>query len=136
MSGQRMTGISLGRAPLNTYVPADHPPDEAVRQMSVDDLQLDERTLDDSLDRVTRLLGAFTGAPIAAFSVLDRQRQVFPSIVGLDARSTSRDVAFCGHTILQDDIFEVEDATRDPSHRRSSHPRIASAAGRCARSCR
>ena len=44
---------------------------------------------------------------------MDENRQWFKSKVGLDATELPRDTSFCGHTILQRDLFVVPDATRD-----------------------
>lgn len=52
--------------------------------------------------------------PIAMVSLVDTDRQWFKAKVGLEIEQTSRDVAFCGHAILEDTILEVPDATVDP----------------------
>ena len=89
------------------------PVDEALRQDSVDELELTTEDQDSNFDRITRLLSKLVGVPITAFSVIDNDRQFFKAIQGLDVRETSRDVSFCGHAILQDDIMVVEDAQAD-----------------------
>ena len=67
-----------------------------------------------SFDDLTELASAICGTSIAAISLIDSDRQWFKSSVGMDGVSeTSRDISFCGHTILQTEVFEVQDATAD-----------------------
>ena len=53
------------------------------------------------------------GVQIALVSIVDTNRQWFKSCDGLDASETSREISFCGHAILGDDIFLVPDAALD-----------------------
>ena len=55
--------------------------------------------------------------PIAVISLVDRNRQWFKSTAGIDVEETPRDVSFCGHAILGDDVFEVRNTRKDPRFR-------------------
>ena len=65
-------------------------------------------------DDAVRLAAQICGTPIALVTLVDRDRQWFKAKLGLDVSETSRDVSFCGHAILQKDLFVVADAREDP----------------------
>lgn len=69
---------------------------------------------DQNFDRIVRLCQDIFGVEIATISLIDSERQWFKSVVGLEVCETDRDVAFCNHTILGDEIFEVIDAPAHP----------------------
>ncbi len=62
---------------------------------------------------ITRLAASICGVPVVAISLIDAERQWFKSIVGLDVRETSRDVSFCAHTMLGEDVMVVSDTLQD-----------------------
>ena len=81
---------------------------EALRLLNILDTDSEER-----FDRLTRLARRLFSVPIALVSLVDEDRQWFKSRSGLDALETPRDISFCGHTILGDEIFVVEDTAGD-----------------------
>lgn len=87
--------------------------DEETRLASLYSLNILDTEADPNLDELTKLASNIAGTPIALVSLIDEKRQWFKSRVGLDASETPRDVAFCHHAILQDEIFEVEDSRED-----------------------
>jgi PAS domain S-box-containing protein len=79
---------------------------EALRSYGILDSELEKE-----FDAFTKLASYICQTPIAAISLIDENRQWFKSSVGLDVRETARDVSFCQHTIMGDQIFEVDDAS-------------------------
>lgn len=90
------------------------PADEPARQAALDALKLLDTPPEQRFDRLTRIAQRHFNVPIALVSLVDRDRQWFKSKQGLEAAETGRDISFCGHAILSDDIFCVPDALEDP----------------------
>jgi PAS domain S-box-containing protein len=67
-----------------------------------------------SLDDLTALAAHICGTPVSTIALIDEHRQWYKSRAGdFVMTETPRDVSFCGHAILQDDVFIVSDATLD-----------------------
>ncbi|MES2546921.1 MAG: sensor domain-containing diguanylate cyclase [Pseudomonadota bacterium] len=90
------------------------PPDEKTRIDTLRALNILDSSPQERFDRITRLAKRMFGVPIALVSLVDADRQWFLSSFGLDAKETSRDISFCGHAILGDEIFTVSDTALDP----------------------
>lgn len=94
--------------------PADLHPDEVRRLRALRDLGILDTAEEERFDRIARLTALVLGVPIALVSLVDEHRQWFKARVGLTAKETSRNVAFCAHAILENDEgFEVDDALLD-----------------------
>ena len=93
--------------------PPATPHDEHTRLETLRSLKLLDTSPSERFDRLTRIARRMFGVPISLVSLVDDNRQWFKSRQGLDATETPRDISFCGHAILGDDIFIVPDATKD-----------------------
>lgn len=80
----------------------------ALHALNILDTQPEER-----FDRLTRLARRLFDVPIALVSLVDSNRQWFKSCQGLAATETPRDVSFCAHAILGDQILMIPDAGSD-----------------------
>jgi len=89
------------------------PSDESQRLKTLRDLRLLDTPPEERFDRVTRLAKQVFGTSIALVSLVDADRQWFKSRQGLDAEQTHRDISFCGHAILDDEIMVINDAVID-----------------------
>jgi diguanylate cyclase (GGDEF)-like protein len=90
-----------------------HPSNEAARVGLLRSLDILDTRPDDRFDRLTRLAKRIFDVPISTVSLVDCDRQWFKSCIGLPVDETPRDISFCGHTILSDDLLVVEDALAD-----------------------
>ena len=89
------------------------PPDEAKRLETLHNLNILDTPAEERFDRFTRLAKMIFKVPIALVSLVDVNRQWFKSCIGLNVSETARDISFCGHAILGDEVFIIPDATKD-----------------------
>ncbi|MBK9740811.1 MAG: GAF domain-containing protein [Actinobacteria bacterium] len=94
-------------------IPAPLPANEAERLRSLRALAILDSAAEERFDRLTRLAQEMFQTPIALVSLIDSERQWFKSRQGLEATQTPREVAFCSHAILGEDVFVVPDASAD-----------------------
>ena len=89
------------------------PFDDAARLDTLKRLEVLDTCPEERFDRITRLAKGLFGTSIALVSLVDEHRQWFKSRIGVDALETPRDISFCGHAILGDDAFIIEDTSED-----------------------
>ena len=87
--------------------------DEAVRLTTLRSLDILDSLGEERFDRLTRMAKHMFSVPIALVSLVDENRQWFKSCIGLDVSETSRDISFCGHAILGDEVFVIPDTLKD-----------------------
>ncbi len=93
------------------------PDDEAGRVQALMDYAVLDTAPEQVFDDLVKLASDICETPIALMSLVDPTRQWFKASVGLPAKETSRDIAFCSHAILENGILEVQDTLLDPRFR-------------------
>lgn len=93
--------------------PPEKPNNEQARLQALYETGLLFSADEPRFDRITRLAQRLFDVDIALISLVADDVQWFKSRQGLDATQTDRCVSFCGHAILQDDIFVVNNAIED-----------------------
>ena len=64
-------------------------------------------------DEITKAAAKICNCKTALVSLVDSDRQWFKSKIGLDVNQTPREISFCGHAIMSDELFIVEDSHQD-----------------------
>ncbi len=90
------------------------PSDEAARLEALRQYHVLDTPPEEGFDDLARIAAQICGTPIALVSLVDEHRQWFKARVGVEARETPRDVAFCAHAILGKEVMVVPDASSDP----------------------
>lgn len=95
---------------MKSPAPAD---DELERIKDLRSLNILDTPSEERFDRLTRMAKRIFDVPIALVSLVDENRQWFKSCIGLEVSETARDISFCGHAILGDQVFIIPDSRED-----------------------
>ena len=90
------------------------PQNEAARLAAVARYGILDTENEEVFDRLTALTARLLDAPAAMMSIVDADRVWVKSAQGLEVREVPRHEAMCAVTILQDDPYQVPDASADP----------------------
>lgn len=97
---------------------AKMPQNESARLAALADYSILDTAAEKIFDSITLLASQICDVQISLIVFIDKDRQWFKSTYGVmeelkDLRETNRDIAFCSHTILGNDLLEVQDLTQD-----------------------
>jgi diguanylate cyclase (GGDEF)-like protein/PAS domain S-box-containing protein len=94
---------------------APKPDNEADRLAALQALKVLDSVPEAEFDALVQAASLVCGTPITLISLVDADRQWFKASIGLPGvTETPRDLAFCAHAVLGDELLEVADATLDP----------------------
>lgn len=97
------------------YIPV--PANEQDRLKALLNYQILDTFSEEEFDNITKLVAYICNVPTAFISLIDDKRQWFKSSIGLEATEMPRDISFCQHTIMEQEIFEVPDAQLNSTFR-------------------
>lgn len=93
----------------------DYPLNEVQRREALERLGILSFRWLSSLDYFAKLAADFCGTPMAFVNFIDRDQQWTKGAFGTaGGHRIPRALAFCSHTINQEEVFEVEDAAIHP----------------------
>jgi GAF domain-containing protein len=89
------------------------PEDEAERLQALKRLGVLDTLNEERFDYITREAVEDLNVPISTISIIDKEREWFKSCQGLDKGEDDRSTSFCGHALLAQKLFIVEDTLED-----------------------
>lgn len=92
----------------------DTPANELERLFALHRTHLLDTPPDARFDDITARARQRFNVQTALVSLVDKDRQWFLSRQGMDASETARDISFCGHAILGEDLLLIPDTQEDP----------------------
>jgi two-component sensor histidine kinase len=88
-------------------------PEQQARLVALRGYNILDSASEDDFDEIVRIVGEICGMPVALVSLVDEDRQWFKAKSGLEITQTPIEAAVCAHGILQPDVLEIGDLTKD-----------------------
>lgn len=89
------------------------PSDEDLRLLDLKTYEVLGKQAEADFNELADLTARFFGCPVALVTLIDSKQQWFIGKTGTHLEGNERNMSFCTHTILHDDVLIVEDATKD-----------------------
>lgn len=88
-------------------------PDETGRLAALRGYDILDSIAEPDLDEIVRIVSEVCGMPVSLVSLVDKDRQWFKAKVGLQIDETPIEASVCAHGILQPELLEIPDLTKD-----------------------
>ena len=89
------------------------PDNEVERLKSLISYDILDALPDHDLDAITQLASYICNTPISLITLMDSERQLFKSKLGLDLAEISRNISFCQETIRKNELYIVPDLSKN-----------------------
>lgn len=89
------------------------PENESGRLLELYRYEILNTQAEEDFDDIVKLASEICQVPISTITLIDAHRQWHKAKLGIDGDEADRNITFCAHTILQDDLMEVPDAQND-----------------------
>ncbi len=93
---------------------ASKPDNEVERLEALREYMILDTLPEEEFEAITSQAQTICKVPIAIISLMDADRQWFKSVQGWDCKETSREDSICQYTVLQNNILEISDLSKDP----------------------
>ena len=103
-------------------ISAKEPLNERERVAALHQCNILDTDAEQGFDDITQLAAYICQTPIAIVSLIDKERQWSKSRVGIEDKQMPRNLSFCSHAILEDQVFIVHDTFND--FRFAEHPAV------------
>lgn len=94
-------------------ISAEFPENEIERLKALERYQVLDTDAEADFDELVNLASQICETPISLVSLIDSTRQWFKAKIGMESSETSREIAFCAHGILKNELMEIEDTSLD-----------------------
>ncbi len=89
------------------------PTNDEARVCAVEGLHLLDTASEERFDCLTREAIKRFSVPISTIALIDKDREWFKSSQGLQIKEGPRDISFCGHALMSQMIFIINDTLTD-----------------------
>jgi GAF domain-containing protein len=90
------------------------PKNDLARVCAVQGLHLLDTASEERFDRITKEAINKFSVPISTITLVDKDREWYKSVQGLDTREGPRDISFCGHALMSEVMLIINDTLKNP----------------------
>src|ERR1700744_1935384 len=89
------------------------PANESKRLQDLIEVELLDTPTEKEFDDIVKLASEICQTPISLITLVDNNRSWAKASIGMEDAHSDRAVSFCGHVVLKDELFEIQDTLND-----------------------